>query len=532
MPENDCFLASSTELEVGGEGYLRDPLAVARFLNLYYAGKRLLFFGTGEHSRQVRSALKAANCVGLVDGDGRLVERGDSHGESDIDAVLADASYDFLVLLGDWGERELDAFRGKYGASLPLVVPYRDHSLMAEIIEENVRDVRCMGHGKKVIVHILWYDKNNFLSEAAPTLSRSFDLVKIYLQPWHTYAKENGDYKKVYWLSPGRDNSHLVTALKLAGGIDPDLVVLGHSAPFHARENHWLMEQLQAIGYPAVIACACDLFCYKLFNVSLHELAAAVGKDEQWVIGTAACEQSLIRNSRAVIHSYVGDYRDEVIEKESRACFATDFFLHPNKFRFRAAKRSETYSLCFAGSLECMDNRRSIHHEAMDNVSLFKSLLEQGFTLAVYTFDFGQIGCYNELKTKSGFEWYSCVPNDDLHDQLASYDFGLVLYSVNGDLGEKLGEAIRSLMPTKVMSYLGAGLPIVVTRDFAAIADLVVEHGLGIVLDDIGQVFNLAQVMVRYPYPELKENVRRWQIRYAQEEHDRALGDFLLSCLL
>lgn len=109
------------------------------------------------------------------------------------------------------------------------------------------------------------------------------------------------------------------------------------------------------------------------------------------------------------------------------------------------------------------------------------------------------------------FSFRPGVPFHRLPDELAGFHYGL-LYD-NLPVSSYRPECYTYNMSTKVFSYLEAGLPILVYDAFAYIADLVREHGLGLVYS-LERMQDIPGLIEAADYGRLKDNVRRYRERF------------------
>lgn len=100
---------------------------------------------------------------------------------------------------------------------------------------------------------------------------------------------------------------------------------------------------------------------------------------------------------------------------------------------------------------------------------------------------------------------------------IAGYGWGCMLHRFPEDFS--IGDMhMRHMLPTKFFSYLEAGLPVLASRRIAAVARLVEENGLGLVVEE-ADLPRLGERIDAADYPALRRNVRRWRQAQALDNH-------------
>lgn len=80
-------------------------------------------------------------------------------------------------------------------------------------------------------------------------------------------------------------------------------------------------------------------------------------------------------------------------------------------------------------------------------------------------------------------------------------------------------------IPTKFFTYLSAGLPVIVSKEFGYIASLVKKHEIGIVISE-NEIDSLSEIIKRYDYEKLKANVKRAREELSMKRHINRLIEF------
>lgn len=211
-----------------------------------------------------------------------------------------------------------------------------------------------------------------------------------------------------------------------------------------------------------------------------------------------ACEQYLAEHADAVV--FPGDWdahRRAFALGSARAERAETFLSYPLRDFFAPPPAVERATaarprLVFAGGVPVSSPRRApaIFADAQ-LLGIVEPIARSGLALDVYNNPLiAPVDAYAEhypehLALAARHPNYRFLPGAmpwDLAQRLAEYDYGLMLYDCSGVvIGE---EHFRRLVPTKLFLYLEAGLPVLVSRRWTAVVEIVEAYGCGAVIDD------------------------------------------------
>lgn len=130
-----------------------------------------------------------------------------------------------------------------------------------------------------------------------------------------------------------------------------------------------------------------------------------------------------------------------------------------------------------------------------------------------YLYGFGAPKGVEELIRQTGRNnIHACMPlaENEFVREITRYDFGVCMPTPEDVRPTSYGY----ILPSKFITYLRAGLPIVVPEDQTFIADLVRDHGLGVVYG-YGDHDRMPDLLNRQDMKQLKENVMRFRSRWA-----------------
>lgn len=116
----------------------------------------------------------------------------------------------------------------------------------------------------------------------------------------------------------------------------------------------------------------------------------------------------------------------------------------------------------------------------------------------------------------------------DLIDWLSQHgDYGLLLA---GDASEARQYGMATTFASKLITYLAAGLPVIVSNEFEYCAALVRKWGVGIVVSQ-SEIDNLHSVIAHVRYEVLKFNIRIWQQQESLDRHIENLACYINECV-
>lgn len=165
-----------------------------------------------------------------------------------------------------------------------------------------------------------------------------------------------------------------------------------------------------------------------------------------------------------------------------------------------ARPRSGAVRVVYQGTLSTNGG----HYDLRD---IFAGVVAQGASLDVYPSR--PSPAYQELAaTTRGMRVHEPLEPSKLLQELAAYDFGLAAF--NATLN---GAHLDTVLPNKLFEYLGCGLPVLTLRH-RALDRFVTEHGVGLVLDSVGE---LADRLGQLDVASLRSRVAATRSRFTIE---------------
>ncbi|MBF0266281.1 MAG: hypothetical protein HQL46_13535, partial [Gammaproteobacteria bacterium] len=270
-----------------------------------------------------------------------------------------------------------------------------------------------------------------------------------------------------------------------------------------------------------------DIITYKTSSLNDEEMMDSFKVNFQTLKSIQYCEQYLLQKSDAVLSSYRGYYRDNVLLKETKKLLSTTFFIHPKNFVFSDNQSVDNIKICYAGSIDCAEDGSQLWQLIMDHSHDYRIIAEQSVYLDVYTFNSATLFCYEQLSQQSQyFSLYFNTPHWQLPQQLKGYHFGLVWSNISDKKNrQKLFPGDHSTFLAKALVYLAAGIPIIVCEGLVLMANFVKEHGLGIVVKN-EDLAKLSELIKQEDYLLLKNKVKTFQQNYVQAQHELEISNF------
>ena len=129
---------------------------------------------------------------------------------------------------------------------------------------------------------------------------------------------------------------------------------------------------------------------------------------------------------------------------------------------------------------------------------------------------------YPNLKFRCGY------PPERLRNIIPSHHFGLMLYDFSHLLVRPYHYAY--ILPSKFFHYLELGLPVLVSEEMTAVADLVRRHGLGMVVpfSRMKELRGMIQEQARH-YPAWRKNVLKYRASISMDKQARRLARWYAS---
>lgn len=204
------------------------------------------------------------------------------------------------------------------------------------------------------------------------------------------------------------------------------------------------------------------------------------------------CERYLFESSHAILYQYDEGVKHKLLKNADTTSKWVQFFCYPSQ-EFFTNRHSSNCSdkknrLVFVGGVTPNNGRHPAELFGDSQlIDLAKIVVEQDIELDVYNNPLR--GSYSSFSSQYGehlalsesYENYNFREGDlpdKIVSKIAAYDFGVMLYEWQAAflLGE---DHFRHIMPTKLFTYLEAGLPILVSEKLEAVSSFVEKNMCG-----------------------------------------------------
>ncbi len=273
---------------------------------------------------------------------------------------------------------------------------------------------------------------------------------------------------------------------------------------FHVQSLMWDYGlSVSAIRAERGKACVVCEF-YDITSVYAPRDALAGNWSAETVDLDLAMEKTIFQESDAVITRFPKPVHKELLRQHEGKARVMEFWPYPcSEFTFyserKASQTDDVVRLVYAGGLipQNDDHPGSLFPERRQP-STYKCLLDQGLGLVVYGAPHQKASenrnIYEDFfklaEEYPGFKLLKGVAPQNLAQCLALYDFGIILCEMDldelvcGELQMKWG------LGTKMLTYLEAGLPVIVNAEYEYMAEIVEADNLGFAVrsDEIGAV--------------------------------------------
>gem|GEM_PF-4662887 len=196
---------------------------------------------------------------------------------------------------------------------------------------------------------------------------------------------------------------------------------------------------------------------------------------------------------------------------------------------------NKNYNLVYTGTVIENNISDPIFGES-NYLKTFSMICEQSLHLSIYTGDSDYISFKrdnpnyaNLIENNYNFVFKCGLSRNNLiYDMSRKFDFGICIQYWEAEFS---GKIFRKLARTasfgsKILTYLAAGLPVIVTDNQEYVAKLVTNWKVGIVIN-AKDLPNLEEIIDNCDYSYLKQNVRNLQKQIAIENHVGQISSFI-----
>lgn len=236
-------------------------------------------------------------------------------------------------------------------------------------------------------------------------------------------------------------------------------------------------------------------------------------------------EGALCRDSNGVLNQF--DPGIQAVLREKHGGLARAMTLQPIWDEPAAdsdtAAAVDPHRLVFAGAVLPMGNPKlEPLFPSYGFLGAFEVLAEQGLSLEIlldpgkaHDLSGSVFAPYHALARFAHVRFGKGVARSALARRIGGFGFGIVLMRYDFEASAVTRDKLRFALPNKTFSYLAAGLPVLVSAEFEALARLVEDNGLGLAFrsDEIGDA---RRRIDEADYAQLRRNVADFRRRFAE----------------
>ncbi len=500
----------------------RSPQKIAGHINKKLQNKKIVLYAAGKHTVELFSFLnKDINVVAIIDD------------EPQADAIsgvkvfkteeLSTIDYDVVVISSSFFVQRMVSRLLDFGVHESIIMNFYSIKVDRTHYEQYNECLPPITRSDKPnILLIVPFENSDHITRFSSILKEHYDLHKVYYLNG-TYKDKNTNFKNAVSIE-----NALLSLLKY---IDDnrkniDLIVLnGISSIFH------------------IVYFVKKIFPEIKVAVSIMDFLTSLGTKEKVVKELEfagrydfekKCENFMIKNADGFISSTSGHWVDSFLFKKNKKSFQLCNCLSKDIFVNIKHQMSKKPMLCYAGGVLPTHLNKNISSD-IKMIKVALPALNSGCRFDVYgtvaTLEEQQESYPDYLELSSNntdFRFFSFLPVDDLIPMISGADFGVMYYDFSVAKREGiLRHHLESAIPTKVFTYLAAGLPILISKELKATHDFLIDNGVGVsVLQK--DIKNIKHLIDKVDYDKLKENVDKFQQKFCVEskasEIIKALG--------
>jgi hypothetical protein len=267
------------------------------------------------------------------------------------------------------------------------------------------------------------------------------------------------------------------------------------------------------------VFCLKDIELANIFSIPFHDFKIL-----------QKCEAEIVKKADGIITNWGGRYADDVLKPNAKALFSSTYF-HKNCVFNNVKFDSNRLKICYTGNLGF--NHNGVFHKISTLNRIFREFLKNNFDVFIYNFTTqNKINKpYIDLLKYDGFNWMDFVPTEKMPEELSNYHFGINILNIEQRQIEILDTLFNSLFQAKMATYLAAGLPIIVSKEYRLLYEFVSDYkiGFGIKAGEISKELSTITADSFYGY---KNNVREYQEKFLKNNLGaREMEDYLKQLL-
>ncbi|MBF0266169.1 MAG: hypothetical protein HQL46_12965, partial [Gammaproteobacteria bacterium] len=232
-----------------------------------------------------------------------------------------------------------------------------------------------------------------------------------------------------------------------------------------------------------------------------------------------------------IVSNFTGPYDQDVLSLDNRKTHFSYGFVRPENFIFSPTKLDRKKHICLLGSVEYI-NEPEVNPFFTSSwyADIFQSLIQQGFVLHLFTSTKpkGNTDPYAELAANypENFYHHGFIPGNELLQAISGFDFGLGLINLNQPVLEAYDYQLSSMLHARLISYLSAGLPIIINQENKLANQFFSPFNVAICVKH-NDVDTIAKTISEVDLNMMKQSVLEFQQWYRQNKPQQQIADFI-----
>lgn len=499
-------------------------MAVSYLTNEYAeSGLKICLFGAGGHTEkifEIANSILLSSIVAIVDNN--KVGRNISNMVVCDSGILKKIEYDFIVMSSDVNQESMKKELIALGVPSEKIVDiYNNDAIVNYLFNKDINTDNCI---ESFIVNV------NNAKNPLLVISNSMTLGHLklfkYLSSWYElFIATSADKIQSLKIDTSLDdfaNFNLFKSpmelIELASGIKNGKILTINGV-------YW-----NALGASVVVAANVKVFSFFVDIMSSAHVS-------QEVLNTV-CNAKMESFSEEILWRW----SDGVIFKESIELAQKNIeFFKPRKFIqfydycdtesvLSVGKNRDRLSFVYAGGLVSPNTKDHAHEIHMSILDVADVLAKHDCRLDIFNaYDGGDdtdFDVYKDALSAESSLYFSAVLPSKLPFLLSSYDVGIVLFDFARGMDRYDSGYFKYGSFTKIIAYIEAEIPIVISKEAETMASFVEENGLGVAIF-WHELNELPQKMTSEKIELYRQNVRKFKYQLSYKEHISKLVDFL-----
>jgi glycosyltransferase involved in cell wall biosynthesis len=120
------------------------------------------------------------------------------------------------------------------------------------------------------------------------------------------------------------------------------------------------------------------------------------------------------------------------------------------------------------------------------------------------------------------------VPHSEIPKTIENYDFGLFWFNIDEEIKKIYAMDFQSSVNGRFISYVAAGIPIIINDKLTLLSKIVKENKIGIIINN-DDAKNLENIIRSYNYCQMKKKMKEFQVKFIKQNYEQRLKNFLID---